>query len=293
MNILNKFILCLCLLSTSCNFSQQVIQRSEAAQFPFSFFKTISSLPAPVAAYISCGSISNSTEIAAVSTLYNSLVSAGLYSRFDRLQPISQTSLSAASCDLVSGTSTLTWVNAPTFSANGVTFDGATQYGLDSQTMDQYPIYGVNNDQGSMGVYVQGLTVVSALRQLMGAGTASSFQKGGTGSMTFMVKGAGQSPGVTLAAAFWTANKFSASNFSMYKNGSPIGNSSVPSPGAAPTIQLAWGCLNNGGGSFLRFEPYTIAFGFVGGSFTDAEEVQISTIINTYETSLPTPRNVY
>lgn len=292
MKILNKFILGLCLLSTSCNFSQQVIQRSEAAQFPFGFFKTINNLPAPVAAYISNAGISNSTEITAVTTLYNSLVSAGLYSRFDRLQLISPTSLSAAAFDLVTGTATITWTNAPTESTSGVLFDGATQYGLDVQTMDLYPVYGINNDQGSLGIYITNTGAGSGIRQLMGAGALNGFQRSGTGNMSLNIKNAGQSPGFTFSTGLWTANKFASNNFSMYKNGSLIGNSSVPSSGTAPTIQMAWGCLNTGS-SFIRFLSETMAFGYAGGSFSDAEEAQISTIINAYQAQLPTPRNVY
>lgn len=247
-------------------------------------------LPAPVAAYIAAAGITNPTEKTAVTNLYNSLVSAGVYSRFDRLQPISPSSLSAAAFDLVTATATITWVNSPTDAASGVTFDGATQYGLDVQTMDQYPIYGLANDQGSAGIYVTGTGSGSGIRQLMGAGALNGFQRSGTGNMNLNLKSGGQSPGVLFSTGFWAANKFTSSNFSMYKNGSLIGNSSVPSSGTAPAIQMAWGCLNTGG-NFIRFLSETIAFGYVGGSFTDAEQAQISTIVNAYQTALS--RNVY
>src|ERR1700689_1492113 len=143
--------------------------------FPFSFWKKTNAIPPIVQSYITAAGITSPTEITAITNLYNSLVSYGIWSSFDRIWLISPTSLTAASYDFV-GENQLTFVNAPSFSSSGVAFDGATQYATSDTTMNNYTNYAAINGEGCVTAYVQSYTLLSGIRYPFGCAHNTGMQ---------------------------------------------------------------------------------------------------------------------
>ena len=100
------------------------------------FFIGQDSGDADAQAYIDACGITDATEIAAVEQWFLDVKGQGLtpngnniYSKYIARYLMSPTSIAAAACNAVNpGTFDLTFVNGPTHSANGVKFDGLTQY---------------------------------------------------------------------------------------------------------------------------------------------------------------------
>ena len=97
----------------------------------------ISSIDPDAQAYITAGSITNATEIAAINQMFLDLKGTGsttnnsnIYSKFLALYLMSPTSLAAAAINAVTpSTYDITWYNSPTQSVNGVVGNGSNQYG--------------------------------------------------------------------------------------------------------------------------------------------------------------------
>lgn len=253
-------------------------------------------LPAVVSAYIAAAGITNPAEITAVTNLYNSLVSAGIYSKFDRIYPISPTSLNASAYDLVTAVP-LTWFNAPTNSSNGVTLDGATQYGLTDANMNAMTNFSVPFD-GNVSVYLVSIPVQSGVRYYYGildvANTTDVFlrQNVGNSTRTPSIKGtshAGQTGGVIIG--FHSASRYNSNLQQEYLNGTLAINDTTPEAvGTAPAFPMCIGAESSSG-TIVAFRMQTLAFFTIGGSLTSTQQASFSTIVNTYQTALG--RNVY
>ena len=96
-----------------------------------------SSIDPDAQAYITAGSITDATEIAAINQMFLDLKGTGsttnnsnIYSKFSALYLMSPTSLAAAAINAVTPSIyDITWYNSPTHSVNGVVGNGSNQYG--------------------------------------------------------------------------------------------------------------------------------------------------------------------
>jgi hypothetical protein len=80
-------------------------------------------------AFFARASITDPTQKSAVTAMVRSLKSAGLWTSFYALYPFVGGNATAHAQNLRSASYAITWTNAPTHNANGITGNGTTQYG--------------------------------------------------------------------------------------------------------------------------------------------------------------------
>ena len=136
----------------------------------------ISSIDPDAQAYITAGSITDATEIAAINQMFLDLKGTGsttsnsnIYSKFSALYLMSPTSLAAAAINAVTpSTYDITWYNSPTHSVNGVVGNGSNQYG--DTGLNAFSVL----NQNDCGITVSLNTTASEVANEMGVRTGTS-----------------------------------------------------------------------------------------------------------------------
>lgn len=231
-----------------------------------------------------------STISAATVTLFTSLVSNGLYSKMLAMYPLLGGVANSAKLNAVNiGTYDITWNGGMSFNVTGATGNGTNAYGstgIDFATLTSY----FNN--GAFGVYFN--TAMTGGNQCpMGAiGASARTSLAGTNNNLLMDWGCLPNPGgfgrVTVSSTptglyicsstGTTLNRVLVNGSSVYTASSPTKNT----PGGVMELfRRSDGVYYNG----------TDTFAFVSSTLTPSEQTTLSTIINTYQTSLG--RNTY
>lgn len=94
----------------------------------------------------------------------------------------------------------------------------------------------------------------------------------------------------TESDGFYVGSRTGSTKQQMYKNGSIILDGTLTST-AIPEREITIGALHRAGIAFAEYSPRAQAFTFVGQGLSDSEVSTLSTIVNTFQTSLG--RNVY
>lgn len=231
-----------------------------------------------------------STISAATVTLFTSLVSNGLYSKMLAMYPLIGGVANSAKLNAVNlGTYDITWNGGMSFTTTGATGNGSNAYGatgIDFATLTSY------FTNGTFGVYFN--TALTAGNQCpMGAiGASSRMSFAGTNNGLLMDYGCLPNPGgfgrvsiTSTPTGLYVGSSTGTTLNRVLVNGSTVYT------GAGPT-------KNTPGGEMMLFRRAdgiyyngTNTFAFVSSLLTPSEQSTLSTIINTYQTSLG--RNTY
>ena len=244
-----------------------------------------------------------STVSAATTTLFTSLVSNNLWDKIITMYPfVGGNSTSHAVMGKTTGVKTITWLGGVTHGISGATGNGVNGYGETNfnfvstsgyaQNDLSYGIY-VTVDGGGANVYDFGVHGNTALddrpydlaARRSGSGQAL-FDAGGTVYNTRI------SYTTSTGRGFLFGVRRASNDRELYKNGSSVGTSSVTDDTNITSLNSPWILAQNpGGGGSVFYSDNTIGFVITGKAFSDSEASTLSTIVNTFMTSLN--RNAY
>ena len=231
-----------------------------------------------------------STISAATRTLFTSLVSNGLYSKMLAMYPLIGGVANSAKLNAVNiGTYDITWNGGMSFNVTGATGNGSNAYGstgIDYATLTSY------FTNGAFGVYFNS-SLTGGNQFPMGAlGASSRTSVGGVTNGVLMDWGCLPNPGGFGRVSVTTTPRglYICSSTGTTLNRVLVNGSTVYT-GTSPTKNTPGGVME----LFRRSDPIyyngTNTFAFVSSALTPAEQTTLSTIINTYQTSLG--RNTY
>ena len=238
------------------------------------------------------------TISAATRTLFTSLVSNGLYDKLFALYPM--LGGNSAGCKFngknpldTDAAYRITFNGGWTFSSSGATPNGVNSYGNTFLTPSS-----ATTDNNLHLSYYSTTNRFDANTNTIGAESPGEYARlvvgrgGNTGNL-FMGRTANgnQTYSLTASTGYFVGNALSTTR-SIHRNGVLLTPTSSSSLGVAakPTVSVYLGA-NNSNGSAGEFDFKNCAFSTIGQGLTPAEAVTLSSIINTFQTTLG--RNTY
>ena len=274
-----------------------------SATYPVRFLPRSPAYDADAAAFFTAAGITDVTQKAAVNTLILGLKSAALWTSFYALYPfVGGTSGAHAVNAKTPGTYNITWVNSPTHNANGVTFNGTTNYGIcvgltggsvlphlcglswyirttntTSRADGTYAAWGGIGKADSSCLYFAGMYKGAPITQ----------NRGGLGVLAGLVN---DGPPKTQKNGLISINRTSVTSVKAYDDGveflSYTTSDTTPSP---PAVDV-WVGGENAEGTLNMACNENIAFHAVHAGFTAGQSATLSTLIAAFQTALS--RNV-
>jgi hypothetical protein len=256
---------------------------------------------------VTSGGTVDATASGATITLFNSLFSNNLWNKINAFYPVLGGVAASHSINAKSsgGTYDLTFVGGWTHSSNGMQGNGTN--GWANTSLSPNSVFGTNtthlsayiNLQGTVGdrIYDIGANANDGLltAQLNLTGKRTS----GTGNNTLFDagdfnggNGRVSTTSETSASGMTVGSVRSTTDRTLYRNGSNIATQTANQAIAYTSNNLFIGAQNAGGGpgpSYFSSNRY--GFITIGSGLTNTEIVNLSSIINTYQTSLG--RNTY
>lgn len=238
-----------------------------------------------VASFISRSGITNTTQKNAITTLTRSLKASGLWSKLIGLYPFVGGTAQAHAQNLRSASYTITWINAPTHNATGVTCNGTTQYGILTNTAGIIPQF------GHISAYLQVAT--AGIRDLCGAGNQAAnaiyfiLQPNANTIVGYLshLSVFAQS-GVGSWNSLLSVHRRSTTDLSVYFNDTLQGSNATPRNDAPPDLLDLYAFCRNDNGGPTSFAADTLSMLSFGSGMTAGEITSFNTAIQQYETTL-------
>jgi hypothetical protein len=248
-------------------------------------------------AVVATGGTLNATISAATNTLFSSLKSNGLYTSMKAMYPfIGSTSGSCAINAVSPGTYNISWFGGMSFGVSGATGNGTNGWGNTNLIQTAFT-------QNSVSAGVYQITSLSGGAEFV----FGNFSTGGLPAIqlsTYLTTLGGNyayrlgSTSITSQTYSGNTGMFvisrttgSTTTHNLYRNGSLI-NSTSNSYTATTTPNAIYVFARQGsGGATQEFSPQTLAFIFFADGLSGSQVSTLSSIINTFNTSLS--RNVY
>jgi hypothetical protein len=239
-------------------------------------------------AFIAAAPITDATQQAALRTMVTSLKQAKLFYKHKALYPFVGGSATTHSFNLINtALYQMTWVNSPTHSANGVDFNGTSQYGrtglipssvltLNDTALHYYSRDNVAVTTIDLGSVNAAVTNLFRLIIRTATDTILSDQYNGTDGRL--------SAANTDSRGLFTTSRISAASHEVYRNGASLG-SNATAGGALPDVEFYIGAQNIGGAP-SAFGQRQCAFCAIGEGLTPSEASTFYTIIQAYQTTL-------
>lgn len=235
--------------------------------------------------YISNAGISSVDEQIAVQRLTIGLKFYGLWTDLDRIYPISPTSLTAASWDLKNDTQ-ITWVNTPTHSAQGVLFNGTTQYG--NTNFNEQDTGSIAIADGHISVY-NNRDYTDANVTLMGSRdgtTRTAIETTTTPNVASrFFDTAFTLDSISTNAGFFSSTRRSSTDHEVYLNGASLSTNTTAQTGATYAFDWYIGAMNSSNSATL-FSNSQITFACIGAGITDAQAAGLYRTVETYQNNL-------
>lgn len=258
--------------------------------------RAISAFDSDAINFFSRAGISNAGQKTAINTLVAGLKAQSLWTLLYALYPfIGGTSASHAE-NLKSSSYQISWVNAPTQNANGVTFNGSTQYGICSGLsgnsvvphLSGQTVYLRTTSSEATGVQKKlcgisdaGSTILYTLEYVDNAGIERN--RGCVGAVAGLV--ADGTPPIAQKKGTLSVNRTSTSSMKGYHNGSEFLNYAGVDTSTPPTLEYWVGAMNlnttMNGPCPENFALYAVHQGL-----TLAQVGNLTTLILNYQTSL-------
>lgn len=236
----------------------------------------------PVADFISRAGITDPTQIAAVTDLYNNSVLHGWGAKCDLIYPFVGGTAQAHAQNLKSAQFTITWNGTVTHDVNGITGDGASGYGDTGYVPSSSSLLTLNS--AHLGIYRR--TVGTNFRTYSGIITAGTFIAitRGFSNFTATINAAAGGTSVTSAVLRWSVgSRIDAINNHLFHNG--VDTSTASASTIVPNLLLPVLALNSSGvvGSLSNSNLAGLTAG-AGLSF--AEYVVMAADWQTFNTAL-------
>lgn len=260
-------------------------------------------------AFLTATGITDGTIETAIERLVRDLKLAGIWTAMKAIYPMVGGTAARCKYNLkdprdLDAAYRLTFFNAPTIDANGVKWNGTTQYalthfvpstGLSTRRahLSYYNIDPINNPIMDMGCrssadnsqYAIGaggtLNLVGHMRGFIS--TASADQNGAVGNVP---------TGQTVSTGFYIATRNSDTTVDALKNGVHLASSSSNVVATANTTPMALGGLSvNAAGAVAFFARTKCGFASIGEPLTVIQAQSFSTIVNDFMTRMS--RNTY
>jgi hypothetical protein len=245
------------------------------------------------------GGTTDPTIESAVQTLFTELKSNGLYSKMLAMYPfVGATAASHSINALLNTTYDITWFGGMSHGISGSTGNGTNAYGNTHFVQSDFI-----PDDISFGIYqTTENTPVKSQELLIGGPTTNTLNITiGTnfGSTNYFLRAGNLGTAVQVANSgnidgFYIGSRTTTTNVAYYRNGNttPITTQSATYTLGSPDYDLF--LFNMSFGSIPYSDGYanqTLAFAFFGTGLSASENATLSTIINTFQTSLG--RNTY
>jgi hypothetical protein len=251
------------------------------------------------------GGTVDATASGATITLFNSLFSNNLWNKITAFYPVLGGVAASHSINAKSsvGLYNLVFNGGWTHTSSGMQGNGTNNYATTSLVPNS--VFGTNTTHLSIYVNLQGTvgsriydigsnandtSLISQLnltaKRVSGAGNNTLFDAGNFNAGLGRVETTSQAS----ASGMTVGSVRSATDRTLYRNGSNIATQTANEPIVYSNFGLLVGA-QNAGGTPLYFNSNRYAFATIGSGLTDTEIVNLSNIINTYETSLG--RNTY
>lgn len=187
------------------------------------------------------------------------------------------------------GTFDITWVNTPTFSSNGVDFNGTNEYGRTGFIPSTgFP----SNNDASIGYYSR--ENIDSGNITMGVNNASSTQRlfltlKNSGSFTGIMFNQAGSQDINISSSDsrgeFVLSRTTSTNLKGYRNGVSLETQTGAHTGTRPTLEIYLGARNNNGSASL-FTAYQTAGVFIADGLSTAQILAQYTAIQVMNTSL-------
>ena len=248
-----------------------------------------------LSAMISAGATGiTSTVSAATQTLFTSLWSNNLNTKLIAMYPFLGGNASGCKFNALNPLDTnaayrLSFNGGVTFNASGTTFNGENGY---ANTYISGNTINVNDNH--LSVYLRDATAINSKTYLGYNGSSTAFLISNAGDNTYYWYYGLDTDGITTTTSANTSGNIlittTATTFqNLYRNGSVVITNSGASTGST-NQELVIGALNNDG-TIIQYYTNQYRFVTVGYGLGESQVSTLSTIINTFQTSLN--RNTY
>ena len=253
--------------------------------------------------YLDSAGITNSSQRSAFNTFVKGMKSNGLWTKAAAIYPFMGTTASSQKWNAkdvrdLDAAYRLTFVNSATHDANGVTFNGTTQYAqtyltassVQTDNNNAILIYNRTNNSGSItdigarSTRVSGGERITAIYAKLGDGKAYAYNQ--NLSLEFSATN-------TDASGLYINTRTSSTSFKVFRNGTQLGSTiSTSNTETLPVASYTIGALNWAGTGLFNYSNrnYCFAVIFTSG-LSDSEASTASSLINTLQTALG--RNTY
>ena len=236
-------------------------------------------------AYFNAAGITYRTERNAANTLIKGLKSNNLWSLCTALYMISPTSLAAAAVNArTPGTFDITWVNTPSFSVNGVDFNGTTQYGrtgivpsVDLSQFNFHLSYYSRENNANNAIEIGSISEINTdvkIYCLWGGSTYSDTPyAAGNGRISFIR---------ATSAGFVIASRITNNSHIMVINGSEVSSNATVVSQTLSSTELYIGA-NNSNGTPVNYSNRECICVSVGQAMTATQASTFNTLIEAYQ----------
>jgi hypothetical protein len=255
---------------------------------------------------VTSGGTVDATASAATITLFTSLVSNGLWDKIYAMYPTLGGVAASHAIDAKSSIYELTFNGGWTHSSLGMTPNGTNGYAngifnpstvIGNGNTSHLSLY--VNSQGTgdrvydMGINSNGTSLTDQLnltaKRSSGSGNNTLFDAGNYDPSAY---GRVSTTSQASASGMTVGSVRSTTDRTLYRNGSNIATQTNSRNITYTNVSLFIGAQNDGGGGSANyFSTNTYAFATIGSGLTNTDIVNLSDIINTYQTSLG--RNTY
>ncbi len=251
---------------------------------------------ADVLSFFSRTGLSDGTQRAAVATLVLGLKSAGLWSMLYALYPFVGGSAASHAENLKSSSYQITWTNSPTHNANGVTFNGSTNYGICAGLtgnsvvphLSGQTVYVRTTNASSTGVqnkycgmYDAGSTILYFIEYVDNGGLERS--RACAGAVAGLSNDG--TPPIAQKRGLLSVNRTSTSSMKCYHNGSEIMSYGSADSSTPPSFDY-WVGGANAAGALANPCNENLALYAVHAGMTLAQVGTFTTLIAAFQTAL-------
>ena len=239
-------------------------------------------------AFITAAAITNPTQQAAINTLVVDLKGYNIWTKFKAIYPIVGGVASSHAVNLKTpGTFNLSFTNAWTHSANGMTPNGTNTYAntalnpssaltLNSTHLSFYSRTNVSAVQRDIAIYQNADNPVMALGTNVGTEISDHYNYNQRISAS-----------IASSTGFYISSRTSSTSHKLYKNNTTLGTNTSANINALPNQNLFIGASNNLPNlSITSYSTKECAFASIGDGLTDTEAANFYTAVQTYQTTL-------
>jgi SPP1 family predicted phage head-tail adaptor len=229
------------------------------------------------------GGTLSSTEKTAVNTLVIALKADGIWDKMKAIYPMVGASAAACAQNLKSSSFTGTFTASWTFASTGIKGNGTSSYFNTNfnvntnASLDGFSFGGYLRLNLTTPVQVDGIGVVPPGNFAQHNFIDASMFSGAIGNIISYARDPSQ--------RMFIHRRTSATISESYRNGISLGTSSSTAP-TLPSENFYIGARNNGSGAAVLYTSQEYAFYFFGLSMTNQNALDLTSIINTFQTTL-------